>query len=147
MFFRCLFQLLRTMLQWTFAKKINHTATGTLNPIDRSMPVNKAEHFHFMEQIATAAQSQIIFTASTHRPTHAPKQPLPGLLLNPPTANGQSLVFSWGTKDTPLVCSPSRSVVSMISILTPCFPILRFYFYCLAKKSISSSPFIRQSFL
>ena len=24
--------------------------------------------------------------------------------------------------------------VSMISILTPCFPILRFYFYCLARN-------------
>ena len=33
------------------------------------------------------------------------------------------LLYTSGTKDTPLVCSPSRSVVSMISILT-LFPML-----------------------
>ena len=81
-------------------------------------------------RLRRASQSQIIFTASNSPSDTRAEATSTRSTFKSSNSKRAIISFSWGTKDTPLVCSPSRSVVSMISIFTPSFPILLFYLYC-----------------
>ena len=63
-----------------------------------------------------AAQSHIIFTASNSPSDTRAEATSTRSAFKSSSSKRAIISFSWGTKDTPLVCSPSRSVVSMISI-------------------------------
>ena len=112
------FQLAGAMFQRAFAQQVNDAAAGSVYPVHRRMPVYENEHAPTLGSILRrAAQSHIIFTCELPFRHRARSNFHPVRLQVLPAANGHHQVFA-GQKDTPLVCSPSRSVVSMISILT-----------------------------
>ena len=145
-FFSCCVQCFSEPLQRRFI----HTAAGTLNPIDRSMPVEQSRALPLYGADYDGPPSRKSSSRlQTHRPTHAPKQPPPGLPLNLLTVNGRSnLVSHEARKILRLVCSPSTERCR------PCISYFHAFFshssilsLLLNKKSISSNPFIKQSFL